>query len=89
MFSIFFRIFSNINLRERACTVLATQIYLRCFVKRLARPKDLANEKKEDAMRRIRILMMALVVACACNAEDITIRYEKTFTLNEPFTTVR
>jgi hypothetical protein len=38
----------------------------------------LANEKKEDAMRRIRILMMALVVACACNAEDITIRYKGT-----------
>ncbi len=29
-------------------------------------------------MRRIVFLMMALVVACACNAEDITIRYKGT-----------
>lgn len=29
-------------------------------------------------MRRIGFLMMALVVACACHAEDITIRYKGT-----------
>ena len=29
-------------------------------------------------MRRIRILMMALVVSCVCHAEDITVRYKGT-----------